>query len=290
MTTWGDVPMRTISILFIVVAALFSPMACQATDFSALFAQNTNSVVTIKSGNNLGTGFYVTPNLIVTNFHVIRNARDVSFSTTYKAGFINVQHVVAIDRPHDLAILYATKPGPPVRLAHSTSLVPGMELMSIGSPQGYEKTFAAGNFSQMRQSGLMQITIAVSPGSSGSPVFNTNGQVVGVVVSQRKDAQSLNFAVPAEFVIELVQKAQAIPREDYTELATMRFESGTAGHAENPASIQQDYSNIDTKRNGCRKFSSIYYESPKRGPIKQCVCNDTVVYTNIICQCPACTK
>ena len=114
-----------------------------------------------------------------------------------------------------MAILYTEKNGTPVTFAKAAELAPGMELASIGSPEGYEKTIASGNFSQMRQNGLMQISIPESPGSSGSPVFNKQGLVVGVVVAQKTGAQNLNFAIPAELVVRLLEEARALPKEKY---------------------------------------------------------------------------
>jgi S1-C subfamily serine protease len=282
--------MKYLVAVFVLLAVLAGPAACPATDFSSIFEGNKNSVVTIKAGKSLGTGFYVTPNLIVTNIHVIRNSSDVSFSSAYNEGFSQVHHIVATDDAHDLAVLYAEKTGPPVTLAESKGLVPGMELVCIGSPQGYEKTFTSGNFSQMRQNGLMQISIPVSPGSSGSPVFDVNGRVVGVVVAQRKEAQNINFAIPSEFVLALLQKSEALHKHEYVEVATFHAAHQDSGGTTGPESLMKDYVNIDMQRDGCRNFSSTYFESPKRGPIKKCICNDRLIYTNLICQCPACRK
>lgn len=283
-------PMKQTNIVVAAILAWMLPALCLATDFSTIFKNNTDSVVTIKSGNNIGTGFYITPNLIVTNLHVIRSAPDISFATSYKDGFARVDAVAALDKTHDLALLYAKKPGKPVILARSADLVPGMELVSIGSPQGFEKTFAGGNFSQMRQGGLMQISIPVSPGSSGSPVFDAKGQVVGVVVAQRKEAQNLNFAIPSEFVLALLQKAEGIPEQEYMTTSAFHQANKDDRQSAGTGAVLKDYGNIDTGRDGCRNFSSTFFESPAAGPIKKCVCNDAVIYTNIICQCPACRK
>lgn len=282
--------MRNLFAILVVLAVLAGPSLCPATDFSSIFEKNKNSVVTIKAGKSLGTGFYVSPNLIVTNIHVIRNSADISFSNAYDQGFSAVHHIVATDDAHDLAVLYAEKEGPPVTLATSKNLVPGMELVCIGSPQGYEKTFTSGNYSQMRENGLMQISIPVSPGSSGSPVFNVTGEAVGVVVAQRKEAQNLNFAIPSEFVLALLQKSEGIPKHEYVEVTTFHSEHQDSQQGPGAGSVMKDYVHIDMTQNGCRDFSVAYFESPKDGPIKKCICNGRVSYTNLLCQCPACRK
>lgn len=259
-----------------------------AADFSSIFVKNTNSVVTIAAGKHLGTGFYAAPNFIVTNFHVIVNAPAVSFCNTYKSGFTKVDYVVVADRKHDLAIIYTEKEGRPVSFAKATDLVPGMELASIGSPQGYEKTIASGNFSQMRQNGLMQISIPESPGSSGSPVFNQEGLVVGVVVAQKTEAQNLNFAIPSEAVLRLLEEAKALPKEKYIALA--KFQENQEGGAplSGNDSVANDYSNVDLSLPHCKKFVSVFFEVAGKGPVKKCTCNDVVTYTNLLCQCHPC--
>lgn len=259
-----------------------------ATDFSAVFQRNTNSVVTIQAGRNIGTGFYATEHFIVTNLHVIAQAPSLNFCNTYKGGFTKVESIVVGDWKNDLAILYTEKTGVPVVFAKSAELVPGMELASIGSPHGYEKSFASGNFSQMRQNGLMQITIPESPGASGSPVFNNAGLVVGVVVAQRKEAQNLNFAIPSERVVALVEKAKTLPKGNYIDLKRFRLDQSDGQSATYENSVASDYVHIDVSLAGCQHFRSVFFERPRQGPIKKCVCNERVMYTNAFCQCHPC--
>jgi S1-C subfamily serine protease len=262
-----------------------------AADLSALFKENEGSVVTVRAGKKIGTGFYVTPDFIVTNLHVLRGSASVGYYKNYADGETPVKYVVGVDAGNDLALLLAPTPGKPVKIGVPSEVSPGAELFAIGSPRGYEKTITSGMLSQRRQDGIMQISIAVSPGSSGSPVFTMQGEVVGVVVAQRRDAQNLNFAIPADRVSQLLQKTGATPKAQYTEIAHSDFardpgplEGGGDG------SLEVDFVGIDTSLPGCKNFSSTIYENTTTSLIKRCVCNDAVMLTNRLCQCHSCRR
>ena len=112
--------------------------------------------------------------------------------------------VVRRDAVHDLALvrLSARLRVPPLALAE-TPLLPGMVVFVVGSPHGFERSISQGLFSgdrEMKGRRLAQISAPISPGSSGSPVVNERGEVVGMVVSMVPEGQSLNFAIPADMV------------------------------------------------------------------------------------------
>jgi S1-C subfamily serine protease len=262
-----------------------------AADLSALFTDNEGSVVTIHAGKKIGTGFYVTPDLIVTNLHVLRGSASVGYFKNYADGETPVKYVAGVDAENDLALLLAPTPGKPVKIGAPAEVSPGAELFAIGSPRGYEKTITSGMLSQRRKDGIMQVSIAVSPGSSGSPVFTMQGEVVGVVVAQRRDAQNLNFAIPADRVSQLLQKAGNTPKAQYTEIAHSDFardsgplQGGSGG------SPEVDSVGIDTSLPGCRNYSSTIYENTTTSLVKLCVCNDVVMLTNRLCQCHPCRR
>ena len=153
-------------------------------------------------GTELGTatGFVVQPSTLITNAHVAAAGH-----LLVQVGPIGVPcTVVRIDRLNDLALcrMEATADVTPLTLAPE-SPKPGTTVYAIGNPKGLEKTISQGLFTGFRDldgQKVVQISAAISPGSSGGPVLNAAGLVVGVAVSSLKDGQNLNFAVPVDIV------------------------------------------------------------------------------------------
>lgn len=148
-----------------------------------------------------GSGFFVEPGVIVTNYHVVEGASDVSF-TLDDHSETSCTGVLSLDRARDLAILRPAKSPPkmlPVKSDHSPR--EGDKVAVIGSPLGFEGTLSDGIVSALREDNgvsFIQITAAISPGSSGSPVVNSQGEVVGIATMIFQGGQSLNFAVSSK--------------------------------------------------------------------------------------------
>lgn len=145
----------------------------------------------------LGTAFLVRPNELVTNAHVVTGAK-----IFLRAGPARLPcTVTAIDARQDLALLalggqLAVDPLP---LA-LTDPEPGSAIFVIGTPAGLERTISDGLISGKREEDgrvLLQLTAPISPGSSGGPLINRDGLVVGVAVGYLTQGQNLNFAIPA---------------------------------------------------------------------------------------------
>jgi S1-C subfamily serine protease len=203
------------------------PGSVLAGDFSKIFAEHENSVVTIrvKSGAGIaqGSGFFIAENMIATNLHVIKGAKAVQYARHYRDGFLDVDMLVALDKKKDLAILYAKEGGVPLELASPESLVPGAEIGVIGSPRGFEKSVTSGNFNNLRMfSGIevVQFSAPVSPGNSGGPVFDEAGRVIGVVTFGMKShvAQNMNFAISANYLLNMLEKAKNLTPDQYLSL------------------------------------------------------------------------
>jgi S1-C subfamily serine protease len=168
-----------------------------------------------------GSGFVISEDgKLATNHHVIEDAaRLVAVFSGGKE--VEVAGIWAVDPSADLAILQLA-PGSyrSLRLA-ATPAKQGASVVMIGSPLGLEGTVSTGIVSAVRERGPdrrivghdlsswgLQITAPMSPGSSGSPVLDDSGEVVGVAVGQRARGQSLNFAVPASYLRDLQGEAQ----------------------------------------------------------------------------------
>ena len=198
-------------------------LAAAAQDFlPELVKRIKPSAVAIETfdakGNTLsrGSGFFVTPDRIITNRHVIERSSRVEIHLLDGKKY-PVRGVLAVDGEGDLALLQVEVPaGSAVPLPIMRSVpAEGESIVVVGNPYGLEGSVSNGIVSAVREiSGygkIIQITAPISPGSSGSPVVNMAGQVVGVATLQAEQGQSLNFAVPSERIFQLkVNELQSV--------------------------------------------------------------------------------
>jgi S1-C subfamily serine protease len=179
----------------------------QADPFDA-FPQRTRS---------LGSGFVITKTgFVVTNFHVVENAVNVNVS------FSNDEavraSVVGVDPSTDLAVLKVNTPPrglTPLRFGRSAAVRVGDAVVAIGNPFGFERSVTAGIVSaigrvlqapnELAIDNAIQTDAAINPGSSGGPLLNARGEVIGVntqitTASQGSGNVGVGFAVPVDTV------------------------------------------------------------------------------------------
>ncbi|HXI83896.1 MAG TPA: trypsin-like peptidase domain-containing protein [Verrucomicrobiae bacterium] len=162
-----------------------------------------------------GTGFLVSSDgKLITNHHVIEGAAS-AVAKAENGGLFPVEGVLADDSKDDLVLLKLKgRDLPFLPLGSSDKIEVGSRIAVIGSPLGLEGTLSEGIVSAVRElmgdARIVQITAAISPGSSGSPVLNMQGEVIGVAVSVLKGGQSLNFAVPVESVKRVLPRLGTI--------------------------------------------------------------------------------
>jgi Trypsin-like peptidase domain len=160
----------------------------------------------------LGSGFVLREHAIVTNMHVIEGAsqgfaKQIDSDTKHK-----LEGILQADSSHDLAVLSVPSlSAPALPIGDSTKLAVGDTVYAVGNPRGLEGTFSQGIVSSIRHidsQTLLQITAPISPGSSGGPILNELGEVVGVAVATFMDGQNLNFAIPASYLssMEIAEK------------------------------------------------------------------------------------
>ena len=205
-------PQRIVLVLTLLLA---SAGAAVAQDFlPELVKRIKPSAVAIETfdqkGNTLsrGSGFFIAADRIITNRHVIDKSTRVEVHLVDGKKF-PVKGVLAVDGEGDLALLQVEVPkelAVPLPIVQSVPQE-GEFVVVIGNPFGLEGSVSNGIVSAVREiSGygkIIQITAPISPGSSGSPVVNMAGQVIGVATLQAAEGQSLNFAVPAERISQL---------------------------------------------------------------------------------------
>ena len=179
----------------------------------------------------VGTGFAIDPTgLIATNLHVVVGATEVRV-TMLDGSVLPVMRVIAIDPDHDLAIIDVDPPAPmPILvLGDSDKVVAGDPVVAIGNPLGVlDYTVSDGLISSVRQIApdvtLLQISAPISQGSSGGPLFNPFGEVIGVAVAVSTEGQNLNFAVPSNYVRKLAAHPQPMTMAAFAELTRPRMQ------------------------------------------------------------------
>ena len=148
---------------------------------------------------------------ILTNFHVIENARDIEVQTYDKHRYR--AQVQGKDRVHDLALLQIDAPNlEPAVLASSHNLQVGQQVYAIGNPFGLSGTMTSGIISAIRSvkggpegapiENAIQTDAAINPGNSGGPLLNSHGEVIGInsMIAQNGAEQNagIGFAIPID--------------------------------------------------------------------------------------------
>lgn len=156
-----------------------------------------------------GSGFFINwSGDIITNRHVLQGA-NYAEAETVQGKTYPITHILAEDDESDI-IQVAIKI--PVEAVKPIPLIPSMpetgeQIVVIGAPLGLERTVSEGIVAAVRENTdfgkIIQISAPISPGSSGSPVLNMLGQVVGIAAFQMVEGQNLNFAIPAERIFKL---------------------------------------------------------------------------------------
>jgi serine protease Do len=184
----------------------------------ALFEQVAPSVWVVRSfdGNGRpllqGSAVVIGPGRLITNCHVLRQARAVSVGRENVSFGATLEHA---DPERDLCQLkVANFHAPPVVIASPEGLRVGARVYAIGAPRGLETTISDGLLSGLRRNAqdqldAIQITVPISGGSSGGGLFDAQGRLIGITTFVVRDAQNLNFALPAAWIAELPERAQA---------------------------------------------------------------------------------
>jgi len=190
------------------------------------------AIVRIEAGEaKVGTGFILDESgLIATNLHVIEGESKVRVKLYKDQTDYAATTVAAVDKNHDLALIriQARKPLPKLRLGDSSAVSAGDRVYAIGNPLGvFDYSITDGLISQVRPLSadltILQISAAISQGSSGGPLFNQYGEVIGVTTAIITQGQAINLAVPANYLRPLMQKPITM---SFDEFARVTKETG----------------------------------------------------------------
>jgi S1-C subfamily serine protease len=218
MTTWPrTAPPGRLAMSVFLASQIAVPPCAFAQQSDTVYAAVADSVFALSvagdNGREVGTasGFVVEPDLLLTNAHVA-NAGHISVQIGSRLVACEVER---IDRAHDLALcrMQARAPAKPLKLA-ADDPKPGSTIYAIGNPQGFNKTISEGLFTRYRDlegRRVAEISAAISPGSSGGPIVNVAGDVVGVAEGSFAHGENLNFAVPRDVVREFIASSQPSP-------------------------------------------------------------------------------
>ncbi|MBM83325.1 MAG: serine protease [Planctomycetaceae bacterium] len=171
--------------------------------------------------NGMGTGIVVDERgYIVTNYHVVADVDSLRV-TTYDGAAYDAQ-VVSYDRDEDLAIIQvsASGPMPTMPLGTSSDLMLGETVLAIGNAFGYTDSVTGGMVSSLSRNvevnekqsykNLIQTDASINPGNSGGPLVNLDGEVIGINVAIRANAQRIGFAIPIDNARRIIAQLLSI--------------------------------------------------------------------------------
>lgn len=198
-------------LLILIPTLMFSQNAkeiakkCMASTVSLVMEDN------FKQPLSLGSGFIVDDGKVITNLHVIEDAKYGYVTISGESKKHKIEGYLAVDKTNDLALLSVPSlVGTSIEINGNNPEI-GEKIYAIGNPKGLSGTISEGIISGIRtfdNEELIQITAPISPGSSGGPVINNNGQLIGVSVGTLDAGQNLNFAIPTKYVSKLIQLPQ----------------------------------------------------------------------------------
>lgn len=188
---------------------LIAPCTVQALTPSQVFDKVKDTVVVIKSFNAKGEGLSQGSGVMLPSGKVATNCHVVKGGTRFQAGRDNrfvPATLFAADADKDICLLQAdTLTGTPAQLGKAGTLKVGEAVYAVGAPQGFELSLSNGLVSQLRGGTppLIQTTAPISQGSSGGGLFDSEARLVGFTTFYVKEGQSLNFAMPVEWLADI---------------------------------------------------------------------------------------
>lgn len=181
---------------------------------SAVVEQSKKAVVLITTADAKGkplmqgSGFFVAANRIVTNFHVVKNSNNIQVKT-YKGQTFKVARIISFNDKRDLALLELQQQPTNINTLTIADSMPeaGSRIFVVSNPKGSFWKVTKGNTESVWDfqgiGELLQISAEIYPGSSGGPVIDYQGRVIGIAVMHTNGAFDLNFAIPASAIEEL---------------------------------------------------------------------------------------
>lgn len=209
---------------------------------ASVFARSYQSTFVVIAGKKQGTGFAISTNgLVVTNLHVIAGESDivVRFVDNHEGRAL---HVEAFDEKQDLALVRIDRNLHALPLGERDHIAIGESIVTIGNPLGLQATISEGIVSGVRRTDqgmeFVQTTAPISPGSSGGPIFNQHGEVIGVSTFILRGGSNLGFGVPAKYVQELLGRRRFVSLPEFARATAESGEGAASCSSEDTAGLK----------------------------------------------------
>ena len=196
-----------------------APAHPEAASLEEVVSRGIAAVVVVETARGKGSAFFVAPDTLLTNVHVVTG---FSYVTIRRSdGRTATAYVGATAPEYDVAVLKLSGadagPNPVIPLGSAAALRPGQEVIAIGSPLGLQNSVTRGIVSSLRQMGpvtVVQTDAAINPGNSGGPLLDRNGSAIGIntfiLTTGRPSgvqggSQGLNFAIAIDHAKALLE-------------------------------------------------------------------------------------
>lgn len=242
----------------------FSSFASQ--DYSEIVKKMLPGIVVVYAENDgdkssQGSGFFVTSKGdVITNFHVVEGMQ--VFGVKTNDGQIHQAWLRAYDKQRDMALLMTKIPSSNFKVMSLSPEIPpiGTAVFAIGAPIGLEKSVSDGLVSQVhkiRGIPFLQISCPISSGSSGGPVLNTKGEIVGMatLTLTLQSSQNLNFAIPSPALKTFIEYGK--DRDIIQNLPVFQTERQTPqkpskSKSQSPTTFEDRYVHMSTEEDGTK--------------------------------------
>ncbi len=173
-----------------------------------------------KRNSGSGSGFFIEEHLIVTNCHVILGATSVSIELSNTEDTFHIESVKSWDFENDLIVLKATKTGTPLKLGDSDRIANKDSICAASYPKG-KPDITHGVIDGIKQrDNRIRMKIGTGRGSSGCPIMNRKGEVIGIDTSSDK---TYSYAIPSNTLKSLIRKTgESIPHKEWQKLPHIR--------------------------------------------------------------------
>jgi len=193
-----------------------STPAAPSASLEDLVSRASPAVVVVETSSGRGSGFFVTPDTILTNVHVVSS--NTSVTLRRPDGSTTTARVEAQSAPFDIAVLRASNPiadQPTLPMGSAANARVGQEVVAIGTPLGFlQNTVSRGIVSALRDvdgATMIQTDAAINPGNSGGPLLDQTGHVIGVIKSGYNGRNGLSFAVAIDHARTVLEGKAATP-------------------------------------------------------------------------------